>query len=95
MVRFLVSKINIVPGWHEVKKDEVVNMQFFTESVNALSVIVMAIGAVFAIVGVVNLAEGYGSDNPGAKSQGAKQLGAGGGIIFIGLTVIPQLTSLF
>lgn len=70
-------------------------MAFFNSSVDALSTIVMAVGAVFAIMGVVNLAEGYGSDNPGAKSQGGKQLGAGGGIILIGLTVIPQLSSLF
>ncbi|SHH54574.1 Maff2 family protein [Butyrivibrio fibrisolvens DSM 3071] len=28
--------------------------------------------------GVVNLLEGYGNDNPGAKSQGMKQLMAGG-----------------
>ena len=34
--------------------------------------------------GVVNLLEGYGSDNPGSKSQGMKQLMAGGGIIVIG-----------
>ena len=39
--------------------------------------------------GVVNLLEGYGSDNPGSKSQGMKQLMAGGGIILIGTTLIP------
>ena len=31
----------------------------------------------------------------GAKSQGIKQLMAGGGIIIVAQTVIPQLTSLF
>ena len=31
----------------------------------------------------------------GAKSQGIKQLMAGGGIVIIAQTVIPQLTSLF
>ena len=30
-----------------------------------------------------------------AKSQGMKQLMAGGGIIVLGTTLIPQLTSLF
>ena len=31
------------------------------------------------IWGAINLLEGYGNDNPGAKSQGMKQLMAGGG----------------
>ena len=38
---------------------------------------------------------GYGSDNPGSKSQGMKQLMAGGGIIVIGTTLIPLLSGLF
>ena len=45
--------------------------------------------------GVVNLLEGYGSDNPGSKSQGMKQLMAGGGIILLGTTLIPLLSGLF
>ena len=48
-----------------------------------------------ASAGVVNLLEGYGSDNPGSKSQGMKQLMAGGGIIVIGTTLIPLLSGLF
>ena len=39
--------------------------------------------------------EGYGNDNPGAKSQGIKQLMAGGGIALIGMTLVPVLGSLF
>jgi len=39
--------------------------------------------------------EGYGNDNPGAKSQGMKQLMAGGGIILLGTTLIPLLSGLF
>jgi len=37
--------------------------------------------------------EGYGNDNPGAKSQGIKQLMAGGGIALIGLKLIPLLAN--
>lgn len=70
-------------------------MEFFSSSVESLSTIVVAIGAIFAVTGIINLAEGYGSDNPGAKSQGGKQLGAGGGIILIGITLIPQLANIF
>ena len=40
-------------------------------------------GAGLGVWGVVNLLEGYGSDNPGSKSQGMKQLMAGGGIILL------------
>ena len=48
-----------------------------------------------AVWGVVNLMEGYGNDNPGAKSQGIKQLMAGGGVVVIGTTLIPLLSGLF
>ena len=49
-------------------------MQFFKEAVNVLKTLVIALGAGLAVWGVVNLLEGYGNDNPGAKSQGIKQL---------------------
>lgn len=38
--------------------------------------------------------EGYGSDNPAAKSQGVKQLMAGGGVMLLGLKVVPLLSGL-
>ena len=69
-------------------------MQFFTEAVNVLKTLVIALGAGLAVWGVVNLLEGYGNDNPGAKSQGIKQLMAGGGVALIGLTLIPLLSGL-
>lgn len=70
-------------------------MGFLTEGVNGLSKVVMAIGAGFLVWGFINLLEGYGSDNPGAKSQGIKQAMAGGGILFLGYTLVPKLASLF
>ena len=70
-------------------------MQFFTEAVNVLKTLVIALGAGLAVWGVVNLLEGYGNDNPGAKSQGIKQLMAGGGVVLIGTTLIPLLSGLF
>ena len=39
--------------------------------------------------------QGYGNDNPGAKSQGTKQLMAGGGVALIGLVLVPLLSGLF
>lgn len=53
----------------------------------------MAVGAGLGAWGVINLMEGYGNDNPGAKSQGIKQLMAGGGIVLIGLKLIPLLAN--
>ena len=52
-------------------------MEFFTEAVKVLQMLVIALGAGLAIWGLVNLLEGYGNDNPAAKSQGIKQLMAG------------------
>jgi len=49
-------------------------MGFFTSAVSTLSTMVSAIGAGLGVWGVVNLLEGYGNDNPGAKSQGIKHL---------------------
>ena len=70
-------------------------MQFFSEAVHVLQTLVIALGAGLAVWGVVNLLEGYGNDNPGAKSQGIKQLMAGGGVVLIGTSLIPLLSGLF
>ena len=70
-------------------------MAFIHSSVDALKVVLTGIGSGVGIWGIVNLLEGYGNDNPGAKSQGIKQLMAGAGIVIIAQTVIPQLTTLF
>lgn len=69
-------------------------MEFFASAINTLQTLVIALGAGLGVWGVVNLLEGYGSDNPGAKSQGMKQLMAGG-IIVLGTTLIPLLSGLF
>lgn len=70
-------------------------MSFFTSAVSILQTLVIAIGAGLGVWGVINLMEGYGNDNPGAKSQGMKQLMAGGGVILIGTQLVPLLSSLF
>ena len=70
-------------------------MEFFNQSITVLQTLVVAIGAGLGVWGVVNLMEGYGNDNPGAKSQGMKQLMAGGGVILIGTQLIPLLSDLF
>jgi len=70
-------------------------MDFFNSAIGVLQTLVIALGAGLAIWGAINLLEGYGNDNPGAKSQGIKQLMAGGGVILIGVTLVPLLSGLF
>ncbi|MDO5716057.1 MAG: Maff2 family protein [Tissierellia bacterium] len=68
-------------------------MEFFSSAVDTLGTLVTALGAGLGAWGVINLLEGYGNDNPGAKSQGIKQLMAGGGVVLIGLNLIPLLAN--
>ena len=70
-------------------------MAFFNSAVGVLQTLVVALGAGLGIWGAINLMEGYGNDNPGAKSQGMKQLMAGGGVALIGITLVPLLSGLF
>ena len=70
-------------------------MTFFNSAVDVLQTLVIALGAGLGIWGVINLLEGYGNDNTGAKSQGMKQLMAGGGVALIGGVLVPLLKGLF
>ena len=47
-------------------------MDFINSAVEVLQTLVIAIGAGLGVWGLVNMLEGYGNDNPGAKSQGIK-----------------------
>ena len=70
-------------------------MSFFNSAIGTLQTVVVALGAGLGVWGGINLLEGYGNDNPGAKSQGMKQLMAGGGVALIGTTLVPLLSGLF
>lgn len=70
-------------------------MAFFTQAVDVLQKLVILIGAGLGVWGIVNLLEGYGNDNPGAKSQGMKQFMSGAGLVLVALLLIPALKSLF
>ena len=70
-------------------------MEFFNEAINVLQTLVIALGAGLGVWGVINLLEGYGNDNPGAKRQGMKQLMAGAGVAVVGLILVPLLSGLF
>ena len=43
-------------------------MTFFQSAVGVLQTLVIALGAGLGIWGVINLLEGYGTDNPGANA---------------------------
>ena len=69
-------------------------MEFFNSAIDTLQTLVVALGGGVCVWGGSNPLEGYGQDNPGAKSQGVKQLVAGGGVALIGITLIPLLSGL-
>ena len=48
-------------------------MSFFTNAIDVLQTLVIALGGGLCVWGGINLLEGYGQDNPAAKSQGVKQ----------------------
>lgn len=73
---------------------DILSLVTVTTAVSSLSTVVTAIGAGVGVWGVINLMEGYGGDNPASKSQGVKQLMAGGGVILLGLKVVPLLSGL-
>ena len=57
----------------DMLRSQVFCMDFFNEAITVLQTLVVALGAGLGIWGAINLLEGYGNDNPGAKSQGMKQ----------------------
>ena len=70
-------------------------MAFFDSAIDTLQTLVTALGAGLGVWGIINLLEGYGNDNPGAKSQGIKQLIAGGGVVLIATQLVPLLKAMF
>ena len=49
-------------------------MAFFQSAIGTLQTVTVALGAGLGVWGGINLLEGYGNDNPGAKSQGMKHV---------------------
>ena len=48
-------------------------MAFFASAITTLQTLVIALGAGLGVWGVVNLLEGYGSDNPGSMLMFGKE----------------------
>ena len=49
-------------------------MEFFALAISTLTTIITVLGAGVGVWGIVNLLEGYGGENPQARSQCIKQL---------------------
>ena len=84
LTKFMANNIMALDSWTD----------FLKKGVSGLKVVVIAVGGGLAILGVINLLEGYGNDNPGAKSQGMKQFMAGAGVMLIGALLVPELANL-
>ena len=67
---------------------------FISTACTVLKSVICLIGAGVGVWGVVNLLEGYGNDNAGAKSQGMKQLMAGLGLILLAIVLVPVLQNM-
>lgn len=67
---------------------------FISTSCTVLKSVICLIGGGVGVWGVVNLLEGYGNDNAGAKSQGMKQLMAGLGLILLAVVLVPVLQNM-
>lgn len=67
------TKYGVLRVWDSINR-----IDFFNSAVTILETLVVALGAGLGAWDVVKLLEGYGNDNPGAKSQGIKQFMAGG-----------------
>ena len=68
-------------------------MEFFNQAIDILKILVMALGAGLAVWGVINLLEGYGSDNPAAKSAEAKSTDAASAVATLASVVSKLFTS--
>lgn len=67
---------------------------FISTACTVLKSVICLIGGGVGVWGIVNLLEGYGNDNPGAKSQGMKQLMAGLGLILLAVVLVPVLQNM-
>ena len=71
-------------------------MEFFTEAVGALSAVLFAVGAGFAVWGIINISASMGDDqNAHMRNTGVKQIMGGGGLIFLALGLVLELAGVF
>ena len=64
---YISTLFNSLIHFRHAKED--ITMAFFNSAITVLQTLVVALGAGLGIWGVINLLEGYGSDNPGANAH--------------------------
>lgn len=78
----------------QVLAAEINPANFIAVTGKVLRALIIMVGAGLAVFGVINLLEGYGSDNAANKSQGIKQTMAGAAVIMAGVLLVPVLTGM-
>lgn len=69
-------------------------MEFFNSAIDVLQTLVIALAAAFVCGAASTFWKATARITPRAKSQGVKQLVAGGGVALIGVTLVPLLSGL-
>lgn len=69
-------------------------MGFFENVIKYASMGVMAWGAGLAVVGIINFSEGHSQQNAARKEEGMGKIVGGGVIFLVGMSLLPQITSL-
>jgi len=75
--------------------DTGIGAQIFESVITVFQFIIIAAGALVAIVGAVNFFEGRGDDDGAKVSKGRNQLISGAGMIVIAIVSIPLLSGIF
>lgn len=77
---------------HNPGKEE--DMGFFELVLKFASMGVMAWGAALAIIGIITFSEGHSQQNASKKDEGFGKIVGGGVIFIVGLTLVPQISTL-
>lgn len=70
-------------------------MDFFTSALDTVKTVVCGLGAVMAIIGIINFSQGHGQHNASKKEEGLGQFIGGGSIFLVGLVLVPKLAQFF
>lgn len=70
-------------------------MEFFNSGVDVVQSILYILAGLILIMGLVNLAESYGEQNPAAKAKAGAQIAGAVGIFIVAYVLVPKLSTLW
>ena len=70
-------------------------MAFFTSGVDMLQKLVVALGGGLVVVGLIQFMLAQKDHDAGGKSTAINMTMGGGGLVIIGMTLVPMLKTLF